>query len=171
MAKRHSELSRLQRLKARKLAKSAAMLSLRHAKRVHYSQNITARWEGITHEMKAYKGEYPKYTDCSASVTWWIWNGLHHFTYDEDFDFADTVNGQEWRRGYTGTIINNGEKIPISRWKLRRGDAILYGDPYGGSGHVALYVGNGMVVSHGSEGGPYLLPWNYRPVVAVRRAI
>ena len=58
----HSELSRPQRLNARRRAKNAALLSLKNAKAVHYSQG-PGRWEGITQNMKAYQGEYPKYTD------------------------------------------------------------------------------------------------------------
>ena len=166
----HSELNRKQRLNARRLAKNAAMLHLKHAKAVHYSQG-PGRWEGITHDQKAYRGEYPKHTDCSASATWWIWNGLGHYVNLDEYDFKDTVNGTDWTWGWTGTMIRCGEKRPIKRSTLKRGDLILYGDPVGRTGHVAMYVGYGMVVSHGSEAGPFLVPWAYRPVTGVRRAI
>jgi cell wall-associated NlpC family hydrolase len=167
----HSQgLTRNQRLNARRLAKNAALLHLKNAKAVHYSQG-PGRWEGIDRNMKAYQGEYPKHTDCSGSSTWYVWNGLSHYKNLDHYDFEDTANGCAWQRGYTGTMITHGEKIAIKRSKLKRGDFILYGDPYGSTGHVAMYVGYGMVISHGSEAGPFLIPWNYRPVTGVRRAI
>jgi cell wall-associated NlpC family hydrolase len=159
-----SGLRSLRRLKARKLATNAAKLSLANAPVVHYSQGVD-RWEGIDKKLKAYKGQYPKNTDCSASATWWIWNGLSHF------GKRDVVNGQRWEAGYTGTMVNHGIRVK-HRINYRRGDLVLYGDPYGSSGHVAMYVGRGKVISHGSEGGPYLVPWNYRSDVhSVRRYI
>jgi cell wall-associated NlpC family hydrolase len=47
---------------------------------------------------------------------------------------------------------------------------VFYGNQGAGiAEHVAVYVGNGMVISHGSEAGPFLLRWDYRPVNEVRR--
>ena len=61
--------------------------------------------------------------------------------------------------GYTGTLAQHGRLVSLSQ--ARPGDLVLYGGgwPYH---HVAVYVGFGRVVSHGSEGGPYLVPIDYR---------
>lgn len=76
----------------------------------------------------------------------------------------DVVNGQSWRAGFTGTQLSNG--ISVSARSMLPGDLVIY------RGHVAIYVGNGKVVSHGSEAGPVLVPWNYRgDVVSIRRYI
>lgn len=148
-----SGLGALHRRKARKVAKGAALLSLHHASEVHYTQGAQ-RWEGIAKGLKAWRGQYPNYMDCSAGVTWWLWNGLAHFK------VRDVVNGQGWLAGYTGTMRNHGKRV---RWVLT-GDAAHYGS--GTGKHTAMVIGRNlgrvMVVSHGSEGGPYLLPANYR---------
>ena len=48
---------------------------------------------------------------------------------------------------------------------------VFYGDQGGGvAEHVATYIGNGLVISHGGPG-VHKLRWNYRPVNEVRRYI
>lgn len=159
-----SGLSHDNRIKARDLAIQAAVLGLRRAESLHYTQNAAARWEGINHELKAWRGECPRHADCSSFVTWCIWNGLDHF------GVRDTVNGVNWRYGYTGSMHEHGKRVKHqSNWL--RGDAMLYGDVYGRTGHTAIYVGGGKVISFGSEPGPFLLPANYRPITEVRRYI
>lgn len=71
-------------------------------------------------------------------------------------------NGQ----GYTGTLLANGAKCRFS--DLKPGDAIFYGFsrgrpgfPVGSPTHVALYVGNGNVLSMGSYPIKYL-EYDYR---------
>lgn len=127
----------------------AAVLGLHHAPSIHYTQG-SSRWEGIDRHRKAWRGEYPNEADCSAYVTWCIWNGLDHF------GVRDTVNGLGWRAGYTGTMLQHGRRVsnPFP------GCAVIYGP--GTGEHTALYTGGGLVVSHGSEAGPLLLPWRYR---------
>jgi len=61
--------------------------------------------------------------------------------------------------GYTGTQIQNGRRLS-SVTLARPGDLVFYGR-YGIT-HVAIYVGNGRVVSHGSESGPLLVSMYYR---------
>ena len=61
--------------------------------------------------------------------------------------------------GYTGTLAVHGRSV--SRAAARPGDLVFYGRGYPYT-HVAIYVGNGRVISHGSEGGPYLLNIDYR---------
>lgn len=156
-----SGLSAPHRIEARTMAIQAALLGFRHAPELHYTQ-LAARWEGIAENRKAWRRQYPTHADCSAFVTWCVWNGLDHF------HVRDVVNGQSWRAGWTGTMVEHGVRID-GRFKPQRADAVLYGDPVGRSGHTALVIGhddryNGqlMVVSFGSEAGPFYLPWNYR---------
>lgn len=127
------------------------------APEIHYSQAAN-RWYGIANKCNPFKGEYPHYADCSAYTTWVLWAVLvHHFGFH-----ADIVNGANWDGGYTGTQIRHGKQIKLKvNWRV--GDLIFYGDQGGGvPEHVAMYVGAGMVVSHGSEAAPFHLPWNYR---------
>lgn len=136
------------------MALQAAVLGYHHAPQIHYTQE-GARWEGIDRHRKAWRGEFPNNADCSAYVTWCLWNGLDHFHHN------DNVNGQNWRAGYTGTLATHGRQVS----HLLPGDIVLYGSgwPYD---HTALYTGGGLVVSHGSEIGPLLLPYDYRRDVA-----
>ena len=61
--------------------------------------------------------------------------------------------------GYTGTLASNG--LVVSTGNARPGDLVFYGGGWPWE-HVAVYVGHGRVVSHGSEGGPYLVSMDYR---------
>jgi len=149
-----SGLSAPHRIRARDLAMRAAFLGLRHAPDLHYTQG-PRRWQGIDRNLKAWKGEYPHYGDCSAFATWCLWNGLDHY------GVRDTVNGQRWKAGWTGTMVQHGKHVRHES-NVMRGDLALYGDPVGRTGHVAICVGSGKVISFGSEAGPFLLPIHYR---------
>lgn len=156
-------LSTVHRVRARDLACGAAALAYRNRGSVHYSQNARLRWTGIRADLKAWQGEYPKNADCSSYVTWAVWNGLDHY------DVRDVVNGLRWQAGYTGTMLTHGAHVSPSR--LIRGDAVIYGRSWPGL-HTAIYMGGGMVLSHGSERGPLLLPVFYRgDVLGCRRYI
>lgn len=167
---RHPEIrSRVQRDRARKrlheirdttihdvevhkgmdLCIQAAELALAHAPSVHYTQGFM-RWQGIRDTDYASQGEYPNWADCSAFYSWCLWQLLGKG--------EDVVNGADWTGGYTGTLLAHGKRVarPI------KGAAVLYGSPGSTGKHVAISKGDGNVISHGSEGGPYLLPWNYR---------
>lgn len=158
-----SGLSAKHRIEARDLAVEAALLSIRNAPLIHYTQG-SRRWEGIDKHLKAWRGEIPHYGDCSAMGTWWLWNGLDHF------GVRDTVNGQNWRAGYTGTMLTHGKQVR-HRANWLRGDLFIYGRGFPGA-HVAMYIGGGLVASHGSESGPYKLAWDYRSdLMQVRRYI
>ena len=161
MSAHPSGLSRQNRVRARDLAMNAARLGLRHAPRMHYTQ-AAARWEGIERRRLAWRGEYPRWADCSAFVSWCLWNALEHF------HVRDVVNGDRWRGGYTGTMLEHGVRVT---GPILRGDAVIYGSGFPGE-HTAICVGGGMVISHGSEAGPFLLPIRYRSdVLQVRRYI
>ena len=154
-----SGLSWPHRKKARELAVAAARLGVQHEPEIHYTQGVQ-RWYGIDHNLKAYRGEYPLYADCSAFTTWCLWNGLSHY------GVRDTVNGANWQAGYTGTQKQHGKPVKL-RVNWRSGDLVHYGP--GTGAHVAIYIGGGQVISHGSEGGPMVLPWNYRSDYAETR--
>lgn len=150
-----SGLNWWQRRKAINLTLQAAVLGMHHRSQIHYTQG-SRRWWGIDYHLRASKGQIPRYADCSSFLAWCYWNGL------SPFHLHDIINGQRWRAGYTGTMLQHGQSVshPIP------GDAIIYRD------HTALYTGGGLVVSNGSEGGPYLLPMHYRrDIIRIKRYI
>lgn len=153
-----SGLTAPHRTKARDLARRAALLGLHRAPSLHYTQGPD-RFEGIAHRLKAFRGQCPHHADCSAFVTWCIWNGLDHY------GVRDTVNGAHWREGWTGTMVEHGKHVRRES-NVLVGDAALYGDPVGRTGHTAIVVGHHhgriVVVSFGSEAGPFLLDAHYR---------
>lgn len=120
-----------------------------------------SRWDGIAHNHQARHGEVPRYADCSAFVTWCLWNALH-----VGYGRPDTVNGEGWTGGYTGTLLEHGREVASPE----PGDAVIYGTGWPGQ-HTALYTGGGLVVSHGSSQGPLLIEWNQMgiPVESIRR--
>lgn len=160
-----SGLSTHHRSVARDRAVHAALVGLAHAASLHYTQDAR-RWEGIARHLHAEKGQCPGYADCSAFVTWCLWNALYL-----GYGVRDVVNAQSWRAGYTGTMLRHGKEVQ-HRENWMRGDAVLYGARGSNGEHTALYVGSGLVISHGSEGGPYKLPVDYRADrMSVRRYI
>lgn len=163
-----SGLNQVQRHTARVTSVNAMLLLLHHAPAVHYSQG-SERWSGIDKGLVAAKGQYPTECDCSASTSWALWNGLH-----VKFGVHDIVNGTNWKSGYTGTQAGHGREV-IHHDRSIRADLVLYGEGPTFE-HVAMVAGhqNGklMVISQGSEPGPFLLPYDYRPDVGeIRRYI
>lgn len=164
-----SGLSKPHRMEARDRAVKAAILGFKRSQYIHYTQTA-ARWEGINKRHNAQQGNYPRNADCSSFATWCIWNGLY-----VPFKARDTINGTNWRSGYTGTMLNHG-KLVENLNSVQRGDCVIYG-PHGSVGrHTAIVVGwrDGkiMVVSHGSEGGPYYVRYDYRSdIMQIRRYI
>ena len=61
--------------------------------------------------------------------------------------------------GYTGTLGARGRFVALSQ--ARPGDLVFYGRGHPWH-HVAVYVGHNRVVSHGSDGAPYLCHIDYR---------
>jgi peptidoglycan hydrolase-like protein with peptidoglycan-binding domain len=123
---------------------AAAECGYRNRDSIHYTQDAR-RMSGIRDQRRP--SAFGEWEDCSSFATWCYWaagapdpNGLSY-------------NGQ----GYTGTQVQNG-RITANP---QPGDLVFYG-----AGavprHVAVYVGNGRVVSHGSEPGPTLVPIDYR---------
>lgn len=152
MSLTYSKLDAEDRAKAREMVAQACHLMLRHPAEVHYTQEWVARWEGIAKGLRAYKGDYPRHSDCSSSATWILWQPYHHF------GLPDKINGTGWKSGYTGTLSQHGKRVYGTP---KVGDLVFYGGgwPYE---HVAVSLGGRRVFSHGSEGGPYLLDIDYR---------
>ena len=162
-----SGLNATNQARARDRAVQAAMLGYTHKVALHYTQG-GARWQGIASRCNARAGQYPRYADCSSFVTWCIWNGLYL-----GFGKGDDVNGLGWRAGFTGTMLSHGHVVPHQASALP-GDAVIYGRRPNGS-HTAMVVKSGgtpMVVSNGSEAGPFYLSYNYRrDILSIRRYI
>ena len=162
-------MTKAQRRLARQAAANAAWLAYGHKASVHYTQGSN-RWEGIRDTRYSARGQYPNYADCSAFATWCLWNGLYIL-----YRKPDVVNGADWRAGYTGTMLSHGR--PIRHLKnVLTGDCVIYGNRGTTGKHTAIVVGRKdgvpMVISHGSESGPYYLPYNYRSdVLSIRRYI
>jgi NlpC/P60 family protein len=156
-------LKALQRIRARDLTIQAAQIALRNHEKIQYTMKWP-RWDGIRRNRKAWRGEYPRFQDCSSFATWCLWNGLDHF------GIGDVVNGARWQGGYTGTMLNHGERV--TRASVLRADLLFYPRATDGRiDHVAIYIGDGMVITHGSEPGPSKRRMDYRPIVQIRRYI
>ncbi len=135
---------------------------LNAAGRVHYTQQMTGpdgRLSLLIYHPRGPPIPGSIWGDCSGTVeALYIWNGL-----------PDPAGSGAWQHYpaaavYTGTQAAHGRRVwqpGQSLTNLRAGDLIFYGGPGGGS-HVAMYIGNGRVFSHGSEGGPYNSSLFYR---------
>jgi hypothetical protein len=166
-----SGLSKTHRIEARSRAVSAAMLGYYRNSNIHYTMG-RHRWQGINHQQNAKQGEYPTQADCSSFVTWCLWNGLFI-----PFKTRDTVNGSNWLAGYTGTMLEHGKRVAHLS-NVQRADAVIYGENGSDGAHTAIIVGRRpsdgkvMVISHGSEGGPYYIAYDYRDdIMEIRRYI
>lgn len=165
-----SGLSANHRIEARDRTVRAAMLGLDRKDSLHYTQDAR-RWEGIDKDLRSQQGQCPHYADCSSFATWCVWNGIK-----VKFGVRDTVNGAAWRAGYTGTMLSNGKRV-VHFSNVIRADCIIYGNGAPGK-HTAIVVGRRekdnkpMVISFGSEAGPYYLPYDYRSdIMEIRRYI
>jgi hypothetical protein len=124
---------------------TAAMAIYNNRAHEHYTQG-SQRWSGITGHVRPPSA--PTYSDCSAAVTWCYWTV---FGGGPDF-----LNGQNWAAGYTGSMSGRGRSVGCS--SMQTGDLAFYGHPIS---HVAISIGGGKVVSHGSDPAG-LYPYNYR---------
>jgi hypothetical protein len=164
-----SGLSKANRTRARDRCSQAAWLAYNHKGAVHYTQGAR-RWEGIRRELNARTGRYPGYCDCSSFATWCLWNGLYL-----GFGCRDTVNGTAWKAGYTGTMLNHGKPVQHLE-NVLRSDCVIYGRAGTNGAHTAIVVSfkgaTPYVISHGSEAGPFFVPYNYRKdIIQIRRYI
>jgi hypothetical protein len=159
-----SGLNALHQRQARSLVRRACARLLENPAQVHYTQG-PGRWDGINQRKGITKpGFWPFYGDCSATATWVLWRALY-----VPFGVRDVVNGENWTGGFTGTMLHHG--VNVDAHVAKAGDLALYGHGWPGE-HVAVCLGDGTVMSHGSEGGPYRLPLRYRPdLLEVRRYV
>ena len=158
---RHLHLSKAQRIGARDRAMRAAALAVQHSAHISYSQG-SDRWDGIRRRCRASKGQFPHAGDCSSFTTWCLWDALLMY------DAPDVINGSSWTAGYTGTQLEHGKPVTGS---VMRGDLAIYGNGAPGK-HVAICIGNGLVISHGSQAGPMKVKLHYRrDLMEVRRYI
>lgn len=173
LAASYSKLDEADRAIARRLFVKGVEVLITHPAQLHYSQDMVARWEGITQQIvpwtsngKLVDGRYPRHGDCSSTGTYLLWLALAHH-----FHLPDLANGEAWQAGYTGTLITHGK--PVHDWsQLRVGDAVIYGPSVSATEHVAWSIGGRRVFSHGSEAGPFLLDFEYRSdIVGIRRYI
>ena len=123
---------------------ASAFVGYQNRDSIRYTQT-GQRMQGVRDGIRPPK--FPQFEDCSSFATWCYWaasgpdpNGLNY-------------NGQGW----TGTQIEHGVECATPR----PGDLVFYGPSHSSINHVAVYVGNGNVVSHGQESGPSLLPIDY----------
>jgi hypothetical protein len=144
------ELSEAPDTRIRQAIKDAAMYWNRVRDQIDYSQD---RPFPMLNPPKI-----PDECDCSGFVS------LCHFAAG-----AKNPNNRRWDGlGYTGTLMAGGKKVAYKELKI--GDAVFYGFttraspafPYGSPTHVALFVGGGMVVSHGQSSGPSHYNYRYR---------
>jgi peptidoglycan hydrolase-like protein with peptidoglycan-binding domain len=98
--------------------------------------------------------QVPRYLDCSglAITVYWVAGVLSYLGAQNGAGYGNT-----WSLARYGVLVKPDE--------LRPADLVFYGSDLG---HVAIYVGDGRVVSHGSWPGPLLLPWDYRGVHSCR---
>lgn len=143
-----------QRAAIRSKCMDACMVAYHHAGIMRYSEGAD-RWSGINLRRRAYLNEYPPAADCSGCQAWIYWDATRAER------LGDFVNGLNWSGGYTGTMTKHGSVV--DRHELLRGDSVFYGGTHEVPAHVAMYIGNGRVFSHGSPGGPRILSINYRP--------
>jgi len=122
----------------------------------HYTEG-GQRWSGISGHVCPTSA--PPYSDCSSCTTWIYWTLFGNG--------ADFINGESWKAGYTGTQIEHGVDVGTAEAGLAVGDLCFYYHPIA---HVAIYVGGGMVVSHGADPVGYY-SYTYAPLDYCRRYI
>lgn len=94
--------------------------------------------------------DVPHHTDCSGYVSWVFFQ-------------AGLPNPNGSGVGTTKTLIYHGSPIPHNG-PLHVGDLVFYG----ANTHVAIYIGHGLVSSHG-QNFISIHPYNYRSIYAIRR--
>jgi hypothetical protein len=168
----YSGLGAIDRATARRLLLKGVGVLMDNPPAVHYTQNMVDRWEGINDEIIPWtssgrlNGRCIRHGDCSSTVTWLLWLALKHH-----FHMADHVNGQNWKAGYTGTLYDHGKHVVFAK-NMKVGDLIIYGSSPSRTEHVTMSIGGSRVFSHGSEAGPFILPYNYRgDILGIRRYI
>lgn len=127
-----------------------------HRSLITYTQAWPGRMAQVVYRLR--RPNFPKSGDCSGMLTGWYWEGT---------EGRVDPNGRGFDGyGFTGTQWPRGERVGVG--ELRPGDAVFYGWDGRYPTHVAVYIGGGQVVSHGSSQGPLIVPVSYRPVTGCR---
>lgn len=114
---------------------------------IHYTEG-PLRMSGV--RKKILLPNVPPDEDCSSFATWCYWVAG-----------APDPNGFDYNGyGNTGSQYPRGKHVTFAQ--ARMADIFFYGWSNGEPEHEAIYAGNGMVISNGSEGGPYYEKWDYR---------
>jgi peptidoglycan hydrolase-like protein with peptidoglycan-binding domain len=109
--------------------------------------------------------QVPRRIDCSGFVT------ICHLAGGGKNPNVERGQPLPWNGyGYTGTLLSGGRKCRVEQ--LLPGDLVFYGFtttptpafPVGSPTHVAVWLGDGNVMSHGRKEGPELLGYAYREV-------
>jgi peptidoglycan hydrolase-like protein with peptidoglycan-binding domain len=128
--------------------KVGAMWGYTNRGSIHYTQG-PLRMYGVRNKIRI--PGIPIWEDCSSFVTWVYWQAG-----------ARDPNGLAYSGfGFTGTQIENGTRLR-SILEAQVGDLLFYGPSSSVITHVTIFVGDGRVVSHGSESGPNFGPYGYR---------
>lgn len=128
----------------------AGLYGVRHTNEIHYTMG-PSRMYGVRNHVRPPR--IPYFEDCSSFATWCYWlagapdpNNLGYNGY-----------------GYTGTQIYNSHSKHVRSGFEKPGDLVFYGYGFNGAPkHVAIYIGNGKVVTHGSERDPSIRLTHYR---------
>lgn len=139
------------------------------------SQEEQARAAQVAYALWAYNNrvqlgysEYRPMTDMAQDLLELLPNEFDCSTLAaKDFKYARLPDPNGETPPYNGagnTTSLRAHGRPISLAAAKPGDLVHYNDP----AHVAIYVGNGRVISHGSQIGPLLLMAAYRPIAEVR---
>lgn len=139
---------RIKRLKAAQVTKRVlvcdyARWGIKHEREISYAQ---------VRPIPSRPWSLPMHTDCSGFATLAYKaagaNDPNHNNYDGS--------------GNTSTLEAHG--IHVSASALRPADLVFYDHP----DHVGIYMGDKMVIEHGSSAGPRWEPYNYRTVTHCR---
>jgi hypothetical protein len=157
---RISRLTDKQAAHARELLVRSAKNMVKHKTKVVYSQAYN-RQEAMRKRKTITRGEYPATADCSSTVWWMLWDAM-----GRNYKVKDIVCKTDgWNPNqtvYTGSMFRNGKAVVHDK-NLKVGDLIFYGTQSGGiPSHVCMYIGGGLVFSHGSNAGPYICKLDYR---------
>lgn len=136
----------------RRLIVAAALALYAVATHVHYTQG-SWRMTIVRRKLRPPFVGTEIWEDCSSSVT-------GYYCVADAPDPNDLgYNGQ----GYTGTLITHGREVTLDQ--AQPGDLVFYRSPSFPQfpyAHVAVYIGGGRVISHGSEAGPRIELVDYR---------
>lgn len=102
-----------------------------------------------------------------SQVTWaYVWGGTSLTTGADCSGFVQAIfrtygislPRTSDEQGYSGTAVSSSD--------MRPGDIVYYG------GHIAIYIGDGLVVHASSaKTGVKISSWNYRTVLGIRNVI